>query len=140
MPDRRYPRTARVNELVREVLAEELERLADPRLGFVTLTGVDVTGDLRQATVWYSVLDLPGYIKDADPNQVHEATAEALRDITGHLRVVLGRQVRLKYTPALTFREDPAMTHGDRVEQIIKELRAGEPAVRDVPDSAEEDS
>ncbi|MGH8992046.1 MAG: 30S ribosome-binding factor RbfA [Acidimicrobiia bacterium] len=128
MPDRRYPRTARVNELVREVLAEELERLADSRLGFVTLTGVDVTGDLRQATVWYSVLDLPGYIKDADPSQVHEDTAEALRDITGHLKVVLGRQVRLKYTPDLMFREDPAMTEGERLERIIRQLHADEAA------------
>jgi ribosome-binding factor A len=128
MPDRRYPRTARVNELVREVLAEELERLSDdlPRLGFVTLTGVDVTGDLRQATVWYSVLDLPGYIKDADPSQVHEDTADALRGVTGHLKSVLGRQVRLKYTPDLIFREDPAMTQGDRLEQIIRDLHAGE--------------
>jgi ribosome-binding factor A len=131
MPDRRYPRTARVNELVREVLAEELERLSDPRLGFVTLTGVDVTGDLRQATVWYSVLDLPGYIKDADPSQVHEDTADALRAITGHLKSVLGRQVRLKYTPDLVFREDPAMTQAERLEQILRELRAGEPEVRE---------
>jgi ribosome-binding factor A len=131
MPDRRYPRTARVNELVREVLAEELERLSDPRLGFVTLTGVDVTGDLRQATVWYSVLDLPGYIKDADPSQVHEDTADALRAITGYLKSVLGRQVRLKYTPDLVFREDPAMTQAERLEQILRELRAGEPEVRE---------
>lgn len=128
MPDRRYPRTARVNELVREVLAEELERLSDdPSLGFVTLTGVDVTGDLRQATVWYSVLDLPGYIKDADPSQVHEDTADALRAITGHLKAVLGRQVRLKYTPDLVFREDPAMTTAERLEQIIRQLHASEP-------------
>jgi ribosome-binding factor A len=128
MADRRYPRTARVNELVREVLAEELERLSDPELGFVTLTGVDVTGDLRQATVWYSVLDLPGYIKDADPDQVHEDTADALRAITGHLKSVLGRQVRLKYTPDLLFREDPAMTEADRVERILRQLHAGESA------------
>ncbi len=126
-PDRRYPRIARVNELVREVLAEELERLSDdPNLGFVTLTGVDVTGDLRQATVWYSVLDLPGYIKDADPDKVHEDTADALRAATGQLKAALGRQVRLKYTPHLIFREDPAMTRADRVEKIIRELHTGE--------------
>ncbi|MGH9040865.1 MAG: ribosome-binding factor A [Acidimicrobiia bacterium] len=131
MPDRRYPRVARVNELVREVLAEELERVSDsdPRLGFVTLTGVDVTGDLRQATVWYSVLDLPGYIEDADPGQVHEDTADALRDITGHLKSVLGRQVRLKYTPDLIFKEDPALTQVDRLERILRELHSGESEV-----------
>jgi ribosome-binding factor A len=141
MPDRRYPRTARVNELVREVLADELERLADdPSLGFVTLTGVDVTGDLRQATVWYSVLDLPGYIKDADPSKVHEDTADALRAVTGHLKAALGRQVRLKYTPDLMFREDPAMTQAERLEQIIRELHAGEREERGVPENGEERS
>ena len=53
---RKYPRTARVNEVVREALADELERLNDPRLGLVTVTGVDVQRDLRQATVYYSAL------------------------------------------------------------------------------------
>ena len=53
---RRYDRTARVNEVVREVLADELERLSDPGLGLVTVTGVEVTPDLRQATVYYSAL------------------------------------------------------------------------------------
>ena len=53
---RRYERTARVNEVVREVLAEELERISDAGLGFVTVTGVEVTPDLRQATVYYSAL------------------------------------------------------------------------------------
>ena len=56
---RRYPRMARVNEVVREVIADELERLSDPRLGLVTVTGVDVSADLRHATVYYSALD-PG--------------------------------------------------------------------------------
>ena len=69
-PPRRYPRTARVNEVVLETLAEELERLSDPRLGFVTLTGVDVSPDLRQATVYYSVLG---------PAEQHEVTSKALR-------------------------------------------------------------
>ena len=55
-PPRRYPRTARVNEVVREALGDELERLSDPRLGLVTVTGVDVNADLRQATVYYSAL------------------------------------------------------------------------------------
>ena len=55
-PSRNYPRTARVNEVVRETIAQELERLSDPRLGFVTLTGVDVKRDLRLADVYYSVL------------------------------------------------------------------------------------
>jgi ribosome-binding factor A len=114
---RRYPRTARVNEVVLETLAEELERLSDPRLGFVTLTGVDVSPDLRQATVYYSVLG---------PAEQHEETSKALRSAGSHLRAVLGQQVRLKYLPYLSFREDPAIATGQRVEEIIRDLHRQE--------------
>jgi ribosome-binding factor A len=115
--ERRYPRIARVNELVKEVLADELERLSDPRLGFVTVTGVDVSADLRQATVYYSVLG---------PGEAHEESAEALRSASAHLRSTLGRQVRLKYLPNLVFTEDPAVARGERVEEIIRQLHAQE--------------
>jgi ribosome-binding factor A len=116
-PARRYPRIARVNELVKEVLADELELLSDPRLGFVTVTGVEVSADLRQAAVYYSVLG---------PDEAHEQSAEALRSATPHLRRTIGRQVRLKYLPDLVFTEDPAMAEGERVEQIIRQLHAQE--------------
>lgn len=112
-----YPRAARVNEVVLEVLAEELERLSDPGLGFVTLTGAEVTPDLRRSTVYYSVLGSP---------EQHHFTAEALRRAGPHFRAVLGRQVRLKYVPDLVFVEDPSVAHAERVEQIIRELHAGE--------------
>lgn len=114
MPDRRYPRVARVNVLVREVLADELERMEDDRFGFLTVTGVDVTGDLRHATVYYSVLG----------QQDRQETADALKSVTPHLKGALSRQVRLKYLPDLVFREDPAVATGERVEQIIREIHA----------------
>jgi ribosome-binding factor A len=114
----RYPRTARVNEVVLEVLAEELDRLSDPRLGFVTLTGVEVSPDLHHAAVYYSVL---GHGKKAKTQPAE--TAEALESAGPHLRAVLGRQVRLKYTPELHFRKDPAIMAGQRVEEIIRSLR-----------------
>jgi ribosome-binding factor A len=113
MPGRRYPRTARVNELVREVIAEELERLSDPRLGLATVTGVDVTGDLRNAIVYYSVLG---------PAEQHAQTAAALEAASSHLRQVLGQQVRMKYLPKLHFREDPAIAQGQRVEELLREI------------------
>jgi len=114
---RRYPRTARVNEVVLETLADEVERLSDPRLGFVTLTGVEVSPDLRHATVFYSVLGT---------DEQREQTGVALRHAGAHLRGVLGRQVRLKYLPELTFREDPAIVLGQRVEEIIRTLHRPE--------------
>lgn len=116
-PARQYPRVARVNEVVVEVLADGLERLSDPRLGFVTLTGVEVTPDLRVADVYYTVLGSP---------EQHKDTADALRSAGPHLRAVLGRQVRLKYLPELRFREDPGVAQGMRIETVIRELHDGE--------------
>ena len=124
---------ARVNEVVREVLADELERLSDPRLGLVTVTGVDVSTDLRHATVYYSALvagrdsrSVRGQRPVAEPDAatataaiaggVQDADQRGVRSAAPHLRTALGRQVRLKYVPELTFREDPAIEQGERVE------------------------
>ena len=120
---RRYERTARVNEVVREVLADELERLSDPRLGFVTVTGVEVTPDLRQATVYYSAL-IPTRGEAEAEAKAAEETAVALRSATPHLQAVIGRQVRMKYTPHLMFREDPAIRTGERVDEILRQLHS----------------
>jgi ribosome-binding factor A len=113
-PARRYPRMLRVNEVVREALADELERMSDPRLGMVTITGVDVAADLRHATVYYAAL-----------GREDEGTHDALRAAAPHLRAALGRQVRLKYLPRLDFRSDPAIETGQRVEEIIRHLHHG---------------
>ncbi len=112
---RRYPRTLRINEVVREALADDLERLSDPRLTMVTITGVDVSPDLRHATVWYSAL-----------GRHDDETAAALKSAGPRLRATLGQQVRLKYLPDLHFREDPAIEAGQRVEEIIRDLRRDE--------------
>ena len=150
---RRYPRSARVNEVVRETIADEVERLSDPRLGLVTITGVDVSPDLRQATVYYSALETASggrSVRDrrgrANDDQQHQRgddgarevdsaraierqaeTRAALESAAPHLRAELGRQVRMKYTPELTFREDPAVVQGSRIEEIIRELHRADP-------------
>jgi ribosome-binding factor A len=100
-----------VNEVVRESLADELERMNDPRLDMVTITGVDVTADLRHARVYYAAL-----------GRHDEEIAVALRAAAPHLRGVLGREVRLKYLPRLEFLLDPAIEEGQRVEGIIRSL------------------
>jgi ribosome-binding factor A len=99
-----------VNEVVREVIAEEVERLSDPRLELVTVTGVDVSGDLREATVYYSALGSS------------DEAAIGLRSAASHLRAVLGREVRMKYLPRLSFCEDPGVVQGRRVDEIIRDL------------------
>jgi ribosome-binding factor A len=115
----------RVNEVVREVVAAELDQLADPRLGLVTITGVEVSADLRHATVYYAALGTH------DP-----ATAEALASAAPHLRRTLGREVVLKYLPALHFREDPAIEAGARLEEIIRGLHRDSPPSGAAPEPA----
>jgi ribosome-binding factor A len=110
-------RRARVAEEFREVLAEEIQRLKDPRIGFVTVTGVQVTADLRRAWVSYTVL--------GDDKQ-QRSTAAGLRSATPHLRKELGRQVRLKALPDLEFQVDQTLAQFDRIEEIIGLLHRGE--------------
>ena len=108
MPAKRYPRTARLNEVVQEVVASELERLSDPRLEMVTITGVDVRADLSAAIIYYSALNSP----DA---------AKALASAAPHLRGVLGNGMRVRQVPELVFRPDPAIETGARIDQILRD-------------------
>lgn len=112
-----YPRAVRVAEVVREVVAEELERLSDPRLTLVTLSGVEVSPDLRRARAFYSILT------GEDPDEERVEAAAALRAAAPRLRATLGRQARLKYLPEIEFVEDPALVEGRRIEEIIRHLR-----------------
>src|SRR3954465_6617880 len=112
-----YPRVARVNEVVLEALAEELEKLSDPRLGFVTLTGVEVTTDLSYADVYYSVL---GTAQD------RAETAAAPPSANPRLRGVLPRHVRMKHLPELRFREDPSVEGGQRIDSLLRELHSAD--------------
>lgn len=121
---RRYDRLARVNEVVREVLADELERLADPQLGLLTITSVEVTPDLRQASVYYSAL-IPAAGEAREPHLPPPVTiAEALSVARPQLQAAIARQVRMKYTPQLVFREDPAIRTGERVDEILRQLHS----------------
>lgn len=116
-----YPRTARVNQVLREVLGDELERLADvdEQLRLLTVTTVDTTPDLRRATVYLASLPEPA--------------GEALARQRVHLQRAVGRQVRLKRTPQLEFRPDPAVAGGERVEALLRRIRQSgvERGVRD---------
>jgi ribosome-binding factor A len=107
----------RVNEALREVLSEGIGTLKDPRIGFVTVTGVDTSPDLRQATVYVSVL---GSEKKRD------ATIAGLQSSHGVLQSLVNSELRLKRTPQLTFEYDPTVERGARLSQLIDELNANE--------------
>lgn len=113
MSRERSSRMRKVDELLREVLADEVLKLKDPRIGFVTVTGVDTSPDLRRAAVYYSVLG------DADDL---EATGEALQHAAPHLQARVGSQVRLKFTPKLEFRVDPSIEYGARMSRLLREI------------------
>jgi ribosome-binding factor A len=115
---RDYPRTARLNHLVQEIVAEEVERLDDDRLGFFTVVGVEVEPDLRRAVVWYT--RLPGDAGDADVELV-----EALAEHRARFQAAIGRQARLKRTPELVFRPDQVISRAERVEEILRDLGDG---------------
>lgn len=105
-------RMLRVNSIIHEVLAEEIERLADDRFEMVTVTGVDTTPDLRHAVVYVDVLS----------EEQREGTVAALNKAAHRLRGALGKQIRMKYTPDLRFEMDPGVVGGGRIEQLLRGL------------------
>ena len=107
------PRMPRVNELLREVIAEEIRDLKDPAVGFVTVTAVDTSPDLHNAVVYYTVLG---------SEEERAACAAALGRATPHIRSRMGAQVRLKYTPALEFRVDSSLEAGMRIDSILRQI------------------
>jgi ribosome-binding factor A len=107
----------RVNEAIREVLSEGIQGLKDPRIGFVTVTGVDTSRDLRQATVYVSVLG---------NERKRAATIEGLESSHGVLQAQIARQLRMKRTPHLTFDYDQTIERGVRLSKLIDELTADE--------------
>jgi ribosome-binding factor A len=107
-------RIGRVGEQIKKELSVILQtELKDPRIGFVTVTGVEVTNDLSQAKVFLSVLG---------DDQQKEETLKALAKGSGFIRSELGRRVRLRHTPELIFKFDTSIEYGGRIEQLLQEL------------------
>lgn len=107
------PRMRKVNELLREVIAEEAAQLKDPRIGFLTITGVDTAPNLRNARVYYSVL--------GDDEQRAETDA-ALKSAARRFQAAIGQQTRLKYTPVLEFLIDPSIDQGLRIDALLQQI------------------
>lgn len=115
-------RARRLADRIREIVAEFLERgVKDPRLGFVTVTDARVTGDLREATVYYTVLG-----DDLD----RAATAEALQSATGIIRSEVGRRTGVKFTPTVCFVADVVPEHTRVIDDLLERARAADDAVR----------
>ena len=114
---RDFPRTARLNRLFQQILAEELEHIDDDRLELVTIMSVDCEGDLRHATVYYDTLG------GADDD---ESVLEALADARPRLQGAIGRQARVKRTPELLFRPDDVARGAARLEEVLRAIHDDE--------------
>jgi ribosome-binding factor A len=103
----------KVNELVREIVADEVGKLKDPRIGFVTVTGAETSPDLHYSIVYYSAMG-------SDDEKA--ATAAGLVSATPRLQRMIASQVRMRNTPKLEFRVDPSIDEGIRISEKLREL------------------
>ncbi len=114
-------RARKLGEAIAQIVAEMLERrVKDPRLGFVTVTQARVTGDLREATVFYTVYGSAAERAD---------TAAALASATGLIRSEVGRQTGIKHTPSLSFQPDTVPDQARNIEELVARARDADAAV-----------
>ena len=115
------PRYVKVGEQIHKIVAEMLERrIKDPRLGFVTVTEVRVTGDSRDATVFYTVLG---------DDQARADTADALESSRGLIRATVGKQLAMKFSPTIAFVLDAVPESAAQIEDVLARARAADAAV-----------
>ncbi len=109
-------RMRRVNEVLREVVGAAIAELSDPRIGFVTVTAVETSPDLRSAKVYVSVLG---------DDEEREATLGALRSSHGVVQARIAAETRMRRTPTLTFHYDDTIEQGVRISQLLEEGEDG---------------
>lgn len=114
----RYPRSARVGQTLREIIADDLVRIGDERLEFVTITQIEVDDELNRAHVMFD--SLAGEEGDA-------AIIEALEEYRVRLQSSIARQIRAKKTPVLDFRPDDVIRSAERIDEILRADRERDP-------------
>lgn len=113
-----YPRAARLSEAIKEEISDIIQRgLKDPRIGFVTVTGVEVSPDLRHATVFFSILGTESERKE---------TLAGMESAKGHIRTELGKRIRLKFLPELSFKLDKSIEESQRITELIQRIHRNE--------------
>jgi len=111
-----YKRSQRVGDLIREEIADIIMyKLKDPRLGFVTVTGAEMTADLKLARIFVSIL------KEED----REVSLEILNGAKPFIRSILTRRLKMKFIPAIEFRLDPSIDYGFRIDRLLREIKGG---------------
>jgi ribosome-binding factor A len=109
-----YKRSQRVSDLLREEIADIIFfKLKDPRIGFLTVTGVDVTDDIKIAVVYISVLK---------PEE-RQTTLDILNAAKSFIRSELSKRLKMKFIPSIDFRLDTSAEYGSRIEQLLSEIK-----------------
>jgi ribosome-binding factor A len=116
-----FQRTDRIGELVREIVASELERIGDERLDLVTVTAVRVDGSLEREDVFYSAFT-------AQAEDRMDEVEEALEEVRWPIQQVVNRQVRARRTPQIRFRVDDVLNEALRIEEILHDIAGDAPA------------
>ena len=110
-----YKRTDRVGEVIREEISSILlEEIKDPRIQFVSVTGVKVSPDLKHAKIFVSILG---------SEQKKEEVFKGLRSARGFIQKNLGKKLRLRYTPEITFKMDTSIEHGLHIYELLEEIK-----------------
>jgi len=109
-----YKRSQRVGDLIREEVADIIMyRLKDPRIGFVTVTGAEMTADLKLARVFVSVLK----------EEERDLTLEILNSSKNFIRTALSKRLRMKFIPEIEFRLDASIEYGIKIDKLLKEIK-----------------
>lgn len=113
-----YQRSHRVADLIQqEISALLLKGLKDPRIGFVTITAVEVTSDLHHARIYFTVMGEEAARRDS---------LKGLTSAVPFLRRELGKRLRLRFVPELTFQYDTSLEYGNRIDALLREIRSAD--------------
>jgi ribosome-binding factor A len=108
-------RAQRVGETIHQEVSQLLIRgLKDPRIGFVTITAVDVTPDLRMARIYYTVIG---------DEESRKTSAAGLKSSVPYIKQQIGKQLRLRYVPEITFEYDESVDYGNRIEDLLRKVK-----------------
>lgn len=113
-----YQRADRVAEEIQREVSHIIQfEMKDPRIGFVTVTGVEVSADLRNAKIFVSIMG---------NEEEKAATLQGLESATGYIRSEIGKRIRMKHIPEMVFRFDKSVEHGARISQLLREVQQTE--------------
>lgn len=121
--NRHFPRTARLNTLLQEIVADYFERVEDERFQMLTITGVEVDSDLNRAQVFVSDL---GYVRTPENEESDAVLLDALVAHRKPVQAKISREARIRKTPEVVFAIDPGVRAGARIEEILSDLRHGD--------------